>query len=380
MKTDVVAVQAAYDPMPGAADPGPHQTYKHPRVSVLSRDLGPLHPDEVRVRMIYAGVCGTDVHLVEAHPDTGYIRCSAPAHIPPEGRIIGHEGVGRILETGANVRHVSPGAIVTFESIIVCHFCDMCRKGRFNQCRSARLLGLEKDGIFGTVVDVPAMLAHDVTDLIRNDDDLKAAACVEPAGVAYVACQNTKIRGGDVVVVFGAGPIGLFTAILGKSVFGAASVHVVEPVAFRRELAAQWSDRVYDVDEFFADCPDHVDVAVEASGDLRNISRIFRKVNANGRIALLARSGGSLTLDALDHMITNAVSVMGSRGHLCGAFIDILNLYRKGRLPLHAIVTRVADGPGELAELLQSTGTILEENCKVLVRLDDGGNGTVGGA
>jgi len=79
----------------GVERPGPHQIYRHPRVEVEVRALGELHPDEIRVRMIYAGLCGTDAHLVTASPETGYIRSSAPALIPPEGRIIGHEGWGR---------------------------------------------------------------------------------------------------------------------------------------------------------------------------------------------------------------------------------------------------------------------------------------------
>ena len=373
MESKVVVIHADNEPMKGVIDPGPHQIYRNPRVSVENRILGDLNPDEIRVEMIYAGLCGTDVHLVEKNPDTGYIRSSAPAFIPLEGRIIGHEGIGKVLEIGFNVRHIKPGNYVTFESIIVCHYCDVCRKGQFNQCRHAILLGLEKDGLFGSVVDVPAMLAHDVTEIIKSDKGLKAGACVEPAGVAYVACQNTRVTGGDIVIVFGAGPIGLFTAILSKTVFGASVVHIVEPVEFRRDFAKQWLNYVYDVDEFFDNCPPCVDVVIEASGDLDNINRIFRKVNANGRIALLARSGVPLVLDAVDHMITNAVSMVGSRGHLCGAFNDILNLYKKGRIPLEEIVTNEINGPEQLCDLLQSTEKILNENCKVLVRLDGTG-------
>jgi len=370
MESKVVVIYADREPLEGIANPGPHQIYKNPRVTVEKRILTELHPDDLRVEMIYAGLCGTDVHLVERNPDTGYIRSSAPAVIPTEGRVIGHEGIGKVIEAGSNVHHIKPGAYVTFESIIVCHYCDVCRKGRFNQCRHAILLGLEKDGLFGSVVDVPAKLAHDVTKLIKNDNDLKAGACVEPAGVAYVACQNTRIAGGDIVIVFGAGPIGLFTAILSKIVFGASDIHIVEPVEFRRTFARKWIDHVYDVDEFFDNCPQCVDVVIEASGDLNNISRIFRRVNANGRIALLARSGVPMVMDAVDHMITNAVSMIGSRGHLCGAFTDILSLYKKGRIPLDEIVTSVVSGPEKLCGLLKSTEKILNENCKVLVRLN----------
>ncbi len=370
MQTQVLVVRAQEAPLAGVANPGPHQIYRNPSLSVESRELGPLDPEDIRVSMIYAGVCGTDVHLVESDPLTGYVRCSAPATIPPQGRVIGHEGVGRVLEVGQAVKHLSPGALVTFESIIVCHWCEVCRRGQFNQCRLAKLLGLEKDGLFGNVVDVPAMLAHDVSFLSGGEQDYRAAACVEPAGVAYVACENTRISGGDVVVVFGAGPIGLFTAMLSKSIFGASRVHVVEPVPFRRRLAQPWCDQAWDPADFFADPPGAVDVLIEASGRMENVSQIFRRLGANARIALLARSGKPLVLDAVDHMITNAITLVGSRGHLCGAFAKILSLYQNGRLPLDALVTRVLPGLDELRQLLASPQAILEDNCKVLVRLD----------
>jgi threonine 3-dehydrogenase len=96
-------------------------------------------------------------------------------------------------------------------------------------------------------------------------------------------------------------------------------------------------------------------------------------------VALLARSGAPLVLDAVDHMITNAISLVGSRGHLCGAFAKILSLFESGRLPLQAIVTRVLDGPEELKAALAAPGHLLTDNCKVLVRLDGGGGGGGGG-
>lgn len=369
METEVLIVHADNDPMVGVANPGPHQIYRNPRLTVETKSLGALNPDNIRVEMIYAGVCGTDSHLVSSHPDTGYIKSSAPLYIPPEGRIIGHEGVGKVLAVGSNVKHIKPGAYVTFESIIVCHFCDVCRKGQFNQCRCAKLLGLEVDGIFGTLVDIHAMLAHDVTELIQDEKDLKAMACVEPAGVSYVACQNTGIKGGDVVVIFGAGPIGLFASVLAKTAFGASEVHVVEPSEFRRAFASKWSiDRIYDVDAFFDSGPSEVDAVIEASGCMDNILRIFQRVGANGRIVLLARSGAPLRLDSLDHMITNEISIIGSRGHLCGAFSDIFRLYNKRWLPLDEVVTEVVDGVSGLINILKSPEKIFNENCKVLVR------------
>ncbi len=372
METQVVVVHADEEPMPGILKPGPHQRYKNPRVSVERREMGDLHRHRIRVAPIYAGLCGTDVHVVQTNPSTGYIRCSAPLRIPPSrGRIIGHEGVARVLEVGDEVRHLEPGAVVTFESISVCYYCDVCRRGQFNQCRRAKLMGLESDGLFGTVVDMPSFLTHDVSDLAEHDQGLRAAACVEPAGVAYVACRATHVACGEVVVIFGAGPIGLLTAMMCKLVFGSSEVHVVEPLPLRRNLARQWSDAVYDVEEFFADPPRSVDVVIEASGALENVDRIFRRLSANSRVTLLARSGEALTLSAVDHMITNNVSIVGARGHLGGAFADILRLYRRGRLPLDAVVTDVLRGPEPLAERLASPDGMEAHCCKILAQLND---------
>ncbi len=367
METKVIVVYADKEPIEGVINPGPHQTYKNPQVVLETRTLKTLKPDEIRVKMLYAGICGTDVHLTEKNPKTGYIRSSAPANIPTEGRVIGHEGVGRIIAVGDNISHLQQGAIVAFESIIVCHYCDACRKGNFNQCHNAQLLGMEKDGLFGTIVDIPAMLSHDVSAMVKNDTDLKAIACVEPAAVAYVACQNTQVKGGDSVVIFGAGPIGLFTAMLSKSIFGASTVHIVEPVAFRREFAKKWCDHVYSVDEFFDNPPQNIDVVAEASGFLDNVNRVFRQINPNGRVVLLARSGTPLVLEAIDHMITNAISIIGSRGHLCGAFSDIIRLHQEGRIALDDMVTAVLNSPQELSNMLNDSAKIVNENCKVLV-------------
>jgi len=369
MESRAVILYADRLPMTGIVNPRPHQLYRNPRMAVETRPMRELAPNEIRVDMIYAGICGTDVHLLETHPETGYVRCSAPAEIPETGRVLGHEGVGRVVAVGSQVHHVSPDAWVAFESIIVCHHCDACRNGRFNQCQHARLLGLEQDGLFGTTVHVPALLAHDVTQYVHTGQDLQGMACLEPAGVALVACQNGRISPGDVVVVFGAGPIGLFSAIMARNIFGASQVYVVEPMPFRRNFAAQWCDHPFDVEDFFDHPSVFADVVIEASGCLENVSRIFRRVNGNGRIILLARSGGALEIHDVDHMITNAVTVTGSRGHLGGALGTILRLSRSGRLSLHELVTEVVSGPEGLVDMLASPKRILEENCKVLVRL-----------
>jgi threonine dehydrogenase-like Zn-dependent dehydrogenase len=369
MRSPMVVMYAEKQPMEGVVCPGPHQIYRNPRLEVEDRELDDPADDEIRVEMVYAGICGTDLHLVETDIITGYIRGSAPAEIPAEGRVIGHEGVGQIIAAGRNVRHVKEGDYVSFESILVCHYCDMCRMGHFNQCRQARLLGLERNGLFGSIVNVPSMLAHDLKGMASSVEGLRAAACIEPAGVAYVACQNTRITPGDTVAVFGAGPIGVLCAMLSKIVFGASVVYVIDPVQFRRNLAKKWCDEIFDVEDFFEEEDQKsIDVVIEASGYLNNIKRVFRCLNPGGRIALLARSGEPLTLDAVDHMITNAITLVGSRGHLGGAVDKIINLYNNGQIPIHDIITDIVKGPDGLLSALNHPENIVNNNCKVLAK------------
>ncbi len=361
-------------PLPGIAAPGPHQRYRYPRLSIQQRTLKPLAPGWLRIRMLYAGICGTEVHLVQAG-ENGYVRSSAPALIPAQGRVIGHEGVGEILACGENTPGWQAGQAVAFESIHSCGQCRSCRRGAFNQCRQAALLGMEMDGLFGTVVDVPARLANPIGKLAATPSGLQAAACLEPAGVAWVACERADLHGGENILIFGGGPIGIYCAMLAREMFGAAHIHLIDPVACRRELASRWCTTAASVQETdWASHPDF-DAVFEASGCLDNIGAVFRHVGANGNIVLLARSGSSMQLNAVDHLITQGISIHGSRGHLGGAFERLIALQAAGKLKLESVVTSVIgaengkDPLDALLNLLQNPGRIVNQQCKVLVKL-----------
>ncbi|RKP54516.1 alcohol dehydrogenase [Cohnella endophytica] len=369
MKTKAIIVQADYAPKEGIPNPTPNQIYKNATLSIQERNLGHLRPHDIRVKMHYIGICGTDVHVASNDPATQYITCSAPLSIPVNGRVIGHEGVGEIIETGEMVTYFRPGMIVAFESIIACNQCTVCRRGDFNQCKNAELLGLEKDGLLGSVVDLPASIAHDLTGFIRSTYDWIAATNIEPAAVAYLGCENAVLRPGEKVVIFGAGPIGAFSAMLCRKVFGAAEVHVVEPNPFRRDLAGKWADRTYDISEFFDGELQQIDVVIETSAILHNITSVFPRLNANARVILLGRKGEPLQINDVDHLITNAITIKGSRGHLGGAYLKIMDLHYACRINLNDIVTTLVNGLKAGMNLLQNPEIIENENCKVIIDL-----------
>ena len=363
-----IVLDALDEPMPGVASPSPRQRYRHPRLSLRARPATALAADHIRIQPLYAGICGTDIHLIEQDPESGYVRTSAPAHIPPQGRVIGHEGVARVTAVGSDVTRLKPDDIVSFASVIACGACAICRKGAPNQCQNARLLGMETDGIFAESADIPERLALDVTSLVHDESNLMALACLEPAGVAMLACENAAVKPGESMLVFGGGPIGLLCALIGKQVFGAARVELVEPVATRRTHAAQHVDAVHTLEGFFAETGRRFDVVIEASGHMDNINRVFREIASNGRVILLARSGQPLHVEAVDHMITNAISVMGSRGHLGGALERVLEAYATGALALGSCITGRIEGLDALLAVLKAPETVGRDHCKLLVR------------
>lgn len=357
---------AEHRPKQPHAGPGANTRYRNPQLQLETRPPGELAPDALRVDMAYVGICGTDIHMLQTDAD-GYVSSSAPAQIPDAGRILGHEGVGRVRAVGRHIHRFKAGDWVALESILPCQQCAPCRRGQFNHCHEAKLVGLQADGMFAGTVDLPAQLAHNVNAMVASHPDgLLAAACLEPAAVAWTACEKAGISGHDRVLILGAGPIGIFCAMLSRLVFGAQRISIVDPVSFRQQLANTWCDdsglqlsEVMQQDRQF-------DVVIDAAGDMSSLASVIPRVDANGRVILLARSGQNLSLDCVDHMITHGISIAGVRGHLGGAFDSLIRLYSAGRVPLHAVVTGQVRTFDRLRETLQSPGDLLQHHCKVL--------------
>jgi threonine dehydrogenase-like Zn-dependent dehydrogenase len=101
------------------------------------------------------------------------------------------------------------------------------------------------------------------------------------------------------------------------------------------------------------------------------IDRALHLLGPNARVAVLGRGGRPLAVRRVDHLTTNNISIVGSRGHLCGAFASILRLVRAGRLRLQDAVTDVVHGLPALRERLLDPAQVLERDCKVLARLSD---------
>lgn len=192
-----------------------------------------LLPGTVKVKVDWTGICGTDLHEY----DEGPIFCPAPGKPHPlTGEsvpiVMGHEFAGVATEVAEGVTHIKVGDNVAVDPIYNCGECQPCKEGAYNLCDIVGYTGLTgRGGGFAEYVVSQADRVHSLGDVPTD-----IGALVEPLSVAHHAIRRSEAKPGDTVVVYGAGPIGLFVISLLRAK-GIERVISVELSAIRKEKA-----------------------------------------------------------------------------------------------------------------------------------------------
>jgi threonine 3-dehydrogenase len=286
---------------------------------------------ELLLRVVAASVCGSDVHLYDWNP-----WAAARVHPP---RVIGHEICGIVVGRG-------PGAVaedgrrVAVESHIVCGHCSPCRRGDFHVCVNTRILGVDVDGGFTTLVRVPQ------ANVLFVDDETSSevAAALEPFGNAVHACSYGELSG-RTVVVFGCGPIGC-AAIAVARVRGAAAVIGVDLNRYRLDLAERMgADAVVmagaDVERRVrAAAGEDIDCALEMSGAPSAVVAAIHLVRPGGWISLLGIGDEPASLDLSSDVVMKGISLHGVAGRRLPATWEATMEYvRSGAIDAGALIT-----------------------------------------
>ena len=179
-------------------------------------------PGEVLIAVERAGVCGTDVHIVEGdYPLTRF------------PLVPGHELAGTVVEVGEAVRRAHVGERVTVDPNVPCLACPECRRNAFNHCEDMSIVGVNRDGGFASYLVVPERAVYPVGDLSPA-----AAALVEPLACVLWGLKRARVEPGARALVFGAGPMGCLL-LQALRFAGAATVAVVDKVPYRLEVARE---------------------------------------------------------------------------------------------------------------------------------------------
>lgn len=219
-------------------------------------------PFDAIVRITASAICGTDLHFVRGTVSG-----------MKEGTILGHEAVGIVEQVGKNVRNLRPGDRVVVPSTIACGSCVYCRAGYFSQCDVAnphgRLGGTafyggpEEAGGFAGLQAEQARIPFAHVNLVKlpdviTDDQAILLSDIFPTG--YFGADLAEIDPGDIVCVFGCGPVGQF-AIASARHLGATRVLAVDQVPDRLAMAAGQGAEVIDFSK-----EDPVEVLRELTG------------------------------------------------------------------------------------------------------------------
>lgn len=185
---------------------------KNHTVSIIDKELRIIKSNEAKIKMEYCGVCHTDLHVAQG--DFGDV----------PGRILGHEGIGRVEEVGSDVNTLKIGDLVSvawfFEG---CGHCEYCINGKETFCREVKNAGYTVDGAMAEECIVTADYAVKVPDEL----DASKASSITCAGVTtYKAIKTSEIKPGQWLAVFGLGGLGNLALQYAKNVFNAKVIAI----------------------------------------------------------------------------------------------------------------------------------------------------------
>jgi len=266
--------------------------------------------NEVLIRVRAAGICGTDVNMWRGTNDEGTF-----PFIP------GHEWAGEVMEVGKDIKALSVGDRVVGEVPIKCHVCPNCKDGLDPEmCLNLELYGFSWECPGGMAEYTLAK--EERLFKIPDNVSYEEGALVEPVSVSYhgVWGAGGGVAPHDRVVVFGAGPIGMFAMLTCEA--SGAPIIVVEPQPYRRQMAQDLgADVVIDPTEedVIKQVLDHTGgrgatLVLECSGSNGALAATMDVVAKEGRIVLIGQSAGRKVPIEIGKSIWRGATIFGSSG------------------------------------------------------------------
>ena len=263
--------------------------------------------NEVKIRVLYTGICGTDLHIYEWD-------AWAKATIQ-QGLVIGHEFVGEVVAVGSNVEDIAIGQIVSGEGHVVCGRCRNCLAGRRHLCAHTLGVGVNRNGAFAEFIVLP------MSNIWQHSPgiSLEIASIFDPLGNAVHTALAFPVLGEDVLVT-GAGPIGIMAAAVARHA-GARHVVISDPNEYRRTLAEKVGvtravDPRYtplnDIQQQLR-MQEGFDVGLEMSGNPNAFCDMLANMSHGGKIAMLGIPSEDISIN-WNQVVFNQLTIRGIYG------------------------------------------------------------------
>jgi 2-desacetyl-2-hydroxyethyl bacteriochlorophyllide A dehydrogenase len=314
-------------------------------------------PADVLIRSRKAGVCRTDLELLEGELGDRWVTYPC---------IPGHEWSGTVAEVGRNVTEFQAGDRVVSEGMIPCNRCRRCRNGETNLCENYDQLGFTRAGGYGEFVLAPRHTVHRLPDHVS----FESGVLIEPASCVLRALERTAPQPGDAIGVIGIGTLGSIAVQLAR-LFAPRRIVAygirAEELAFAERLGA---DHVVNVAETDAEeetahlLGEGLDVVIETAGAVPAVELATRLARLGGRVGLLGIAGQDRTLELpADRIAMSDLRVIGTVSYTSAVWSRMMRLVENRLVDLDPIVTHrfpVADFQDAFALMDQREGTVVK--------------------
>ena len=307
-------------------------------------------PGEVLVEVAAAGICGSDLEVLDGRRPAAYVDYPV---------VPGHEWAGRVLAAGPGVKDVGPGDPVVAEGLRACGVCDRCAEGRTNICTAAYAeTGFTHPGALAERLLVPAGLLH----RLPANRPVEPAALLEPAAcVASGLLEAGMPLPGSRVAVVGDGPLGLLALLLLRTTAPAELVLVgARPARSAFGPGCGATQVVAATDRAaLAGLAGRFDMAVEASNDPAGSATAVSLLRRGGSAVLLGISGAQQPVIDPDTVTLNQFRLQGGFAASRNAWRWVVRLYSEGILDPAPLVTHhfpLEEVEGAFAALTASDG------------------------
>ncbi|WP_289040083.1 alcohol dehydrogenase catalytic domain-containing protein [uncultured Zobellia sp.] len=298
--------------------------------SVVEKEIEEPAKGDVRIKVAYSGVCGTDVHIYHGMMDK---RVSMP-------QTIGHEMSGVIDAVGEGVEGFEVG-----DKVVVRPLDDRkvkaSDKGFNHICEELKFIGIDSPGSMQQYWNVPSFVLHK----LKTETDLKLAALIEPLSVATHDVRRSGLVAGETAVVLGGGPIGLLVAMVAKDV----GANVIISEVNEKRIAKAESMGLHAVNPMKVDLVEYVkeqtdnrraDVVFEVAGVQPALDIMCEVAGIRGRILMVAIHGEKKPVD-LFKFFWKELSLIGARVYEKEDYEKSIQLITENKLPFEDMITDV---------------------------------------
>ena len=280
--------------------------------------------DEILIRPLSVGICGTDLEIISSDIDPAFI--SYPV-------VLGHEWSGVVLQGSSLRPEIQVGDLVVVQGIIPCEKCRECLNGDTNRCEIYDEFGFTRNGACSPFVLAPARLVHKIEAEIKSE----VAALAEPIAVVLTGLLKTRLKKNASILVIGDGTIGLLAIALAK-IFEPSQLHLTGLRLEQSQLALKLgAERFLNAKE---ENPNKYDLVVEASGSISGVEAGINSLKRGATLLVLGFSGGGKSIPLnIDHLVNGDNSILGSFGYTTSAWERAVSTINSDCALLEPIIT-----------------------------------------